>query len=43
MDGGKDLRIYHYVTFWDALCNTTAEKAAVPAQKFGHADWKFIG
>jgi hypothetical protein len=42
MDGGKDVRIYHYVTFWDALCKTTTNKANVPASKFGRDDWKFI-
>jgi outer membrane protein OmpA-like peptidoglycan-associated protein len=43
MEGGDDVRIQHYVTFWDALAQTTTQKAAEPNPKFGHADWKFIG
>jgi len=43
MEGGNDVRIQHYVTFWEALCETTLQKAAVPAKKFGYDDWKFIG
>ena len=43
MEGGNDVRIQHYVTFWDALVQTTLTKAAVPTPKFGHDDWKFIG
>lgn len=43
MDGGNDVRIQHYVTFWDAMANTTSQKATAPTPKFGHDDWKFIG
>lgn len=42
MDGGDDVRIQHYVTFWSALVETTL-KAAVPDPKFGYDDWKFVG
>jgi outer membrane protein OmpA-like peptidoglycan-associated protein len=42
MNVGKDVRIYHYVTFWSALCETTL-KASVPTPPFGYDDWKFIG
>jgi hypothetical protein len=43
MDGGNDVRIQHYVTFWSALCDTTLNKAKVPNPRFGYKDWKFIG
>jgi outer membrane protein OmpA-like peptidoglycan-associated protein len=43
MEGGNDVRIQHYVTFWEALCETTLKKATVPTKKFGYDDWKFIG
>jgi len=43
MHFGNDIRIHHYVTFWEALCKTTLQKAAVPTKKFGYDDWKFIG
>lgn len=42
MEGGNDVRIQHYVTFWSGLCETTM-KAPVPDPKFGYDDWKFIG
>lgn len=42
MDGGNDVRIQHYVTFWSALVETTM-KAALPDPKFGYDDWKFVG
>lgn len=42
MEGGNDVRLQHYVTFWSGLCETTM-KAAVPDPKFGYDDWKFIG
>ena len=42
MEGGNDVRIYHYVTFWDALVQVT-QKSAVPNPKFGYNDWKFMG
>lgn len=42
MDGGNDVRIQHYVTFWSALAETTL-KAADPDPKFGYDDWKFVG
>ena len=40
MRGGQEVRIYHYVTFWQALCESTL-KAALPDPKFGYDDWKF--
>ncbi|MBZ0236196.1 MAG: OmpA family protein, partial [Deltaproteobacteria bacterium] len=40
MRGGEEVRIYHYVTFWEALCRATL-KAALPDPKFGFDDWKF--
>jgi outer membrane protein OmpA-like peptidoglycan-associated protein len=43
MEGGNDVRIQHYVTFWEALVETTLRKASVPTPKFGYDDWKFIG
>ena len=43
MDRGSDLRIYHYVTIWSALCETTLSKAKVPDPKFGYDDWKLNG
>ncbi len=43
MSNGRDVRMHNYVTFWEALCETTTQKAAVPAKKFGEADWKFVG
>lgn len=43
MQSGDDVRIQHYVTFWEALVETTLQKANVPTPKFGYADWKFVG
>lgn len=43
MDGGDDVRIYHYVTLWDVLNQVTTQKAVLPTPVFGEADWKFIG
>jgi outer membrane protein OmpA-like peptidoglycan-associated protein len=42
MEGGNDVRIQHYVTFWDALV-TASGQAAAPTKKFTHDDWKFSG
>ena len=42
MHFGEEVRIHHYVTFWDALAQATA-KAAVPVPPFSHNDWKLIG
>lgn len=42
MEGGNDVRIQHYVTFWEGLVKAT-ETAAVPDPKFSYDDWKFIG
>lgn len=42
MDGGNDVRIQHYVTFWSALAETTL-LAPLPDPKFGYDDWKFVG
>ena len=41
MHFGEEVRIHHYVTFWDALAQATA-KAAVPVPPFSHADWKLL-
>jgi len=43
MGRGSDLRVYHYVTIWSALCETTLTKAKVPDPKFGYDDWKLNG
>lgn len=43
MHFGSDIRIYHYVTFWSALAETTLRKTPVPTPRFGYKDWKFIG
>lgn len=42
MEGGDDVRIQHYVTFWAALADTTLQKAPVPTPKFGYNDWRFV-
>lgn len=42
MEGGSDVRIQHYVTFWQGLVESTL-KGATPDPKFGWDDWKFIG
>jgi outer membrane protein OmpA-like peptidoglycan-associated protein len=42
MEGGDDVRMYHYVTFWDATV-LAAAKAPAPVPAFTHDDWKFIG
>jgi len=42
MEGGDDIRMYHYVTFWDATV-LAAAKAPAPVPAFTHDDWKFIG
>jgi outer membrane protein OmpA-like peptidoglycan-associated protein len=41
MYGGNEVRIHHYVTFWEALYRTTETKAPVPKERFGFKDWKF--
>ena len=41
MHFGEEVRIHHYVTFWDALAQATAA-AAVPVPPFTHADWKLL-
>lgn len=43
MSAGKDVRMQHYVTFWEALAQVTAQKANVPNPKFGQDAWKFVG
>ena len=43
MEGGSDVRVYHYVTLWDALVKTTLQKAPLPTPKFGYNDWKIDG
>lgn len=40
MEGGDDVRMHHYIHFWDTLV-LLAGKAAVPDPKMGEADWKF--
>jgi len=41
MEGGDDVRIQHYVTFWKALGDTTRTKPSVPTPRFSLTDWKF--
>jgi outer membrane protein OmpA-like peptidoglycan-associated protein len=42
MHGGNDVRIHHYVTFWEALYQIT-EAAAIPKKEpLGQKDWKFV-
>lgn len=43
MHFGQDVRVYHYVTLWSALCELTLQKAAVPDPRFGYDDWKLNG
>jgi outer membrane protein OmpA-like peptidoglycan-associated protein len=42
MYSGNDVRIHHYVTFWQALYETTKAKAPAPKERFGFKDWKFV-
>ncbi len=39
---GNDVRLHHYVTFWQALYETTKAKAPAPKERFGFKDWKFV-
>lgn len=43
MDGGDDVRVYHYITLWDVLHQVTTKQASLPAVRFDDADWRFIG
>ncbi len=42
MQSGNDVRIQHYVTFWEALGEATAQ-AGAPVPPLTRADWEFIG
>ncbi|MDX1614733.1 MAG: OmpA family protein, partial [Candidatus Promineifilaceae bacterium] len=42
MEGGNDVRVQHYVTFWQGLVEA-AKKAPVPKDSFDYKDWKIIG
>lgn len=41
MHGGDQVRVQHYIHFWDTLILTSNLHATAPAKKFGDADWKF--
>jgi hypothetical protein len=43
MHGGSQVRIQHYVHFWDTLIMTSNLNAKAPKTKFGDADWKVRG
>lgn len=43
MYSGNEVRVYHYVTMWQALFNTAAKAAKQPATPFTFKDWKVIG
>ncbi len=42
MDGGSEVRVYHYSTMWKALYET-AGQASAPTPKMTWKDWKVIG
>lgn len=41
MQSGNDVRIQHYVTFWEALASATSN-AGAPVPPLARADWKFV-
>lgn len=43
MHAGNEVRVYNYVTFWQALSDTAAKGASQPADAFTWKDWKIIG
>lgn len=43
MEGGSEVRSYHYVTLWQALYDTAAKGTKQPATPFTFADWKVNG
>jgi outer membrane protein OmpA-like peptidoglycan-associated protein len=43
MYSGNEVRVYHYVTMWQALFNTAATAGSPPTPAFSRADWKVIG
>ncbi len=43
MYSGNEVRVYHYVTLWQALYNTAATAGNQPVPAFTFNDWKVIG
>ena len=43
MHGGSQVRVQHYVHFWDTLIMTSNLNAKAPKTKFGDPDWKIRG
>jgi outer membrane protein OmpA-like peptidoglycan-associated protein len=43
MESGNEVRVYHYVTLWQALYEAAARGAKQPATPFTFADWKVNG
>jgi hypothetical protein len=43
MESGNEIRVYHYVTMWQALYDTAAKAPKQPAPPFTWKDWKVIG
>lgn len=43
MESGNEIRVYHYVTMWQALYDTAAKASKQPATPFTWKDWKVIG
>ncbi len=43
MESGSEVRVYHYVTLWQALYETAAKAASQPTPALTFADWKVIG
>jgi hypothetical protein len=43
MHGGNQVRVQHYIHFWDTLILTSNLHGSAPTKKFGDADWKING
>lgn len=43
MHGGDQVRVQHYIHFWDTLILVSNLHATAPATKFADADWKING
>lgn len=41
MEGGSQVRMQHYIHFWDTLIALSNLHPTAPKTKFGDADWKF--
>ncbi len=41
MEGGNQVRMQHYIHFWDTLIALSNLHPTAPKTKFGDADWKF--